>query len=70
MSVRPITADEAAAALGSFDAIIDARSPAEYAEDHLPGAINCPVLDDDERALVGTTYKQRSAFEAKVLLAR
>lgn len=51
--------------LRAFDAIIDARSPAEYAEDHLPGAVNAPVLDDDERARVGTIYKQQSAFEAK-----
>jgi len=48
-----------------FDDVLDARSPAEYAEDHIPGAINVPVLDDAERALVGTVYKQRSAFEAK-----
>ena len=47
------------------DDILDARSPAEYAEDHVPEAINVPVLDDAERALVGTVYKQRSAFEAK-----
>jgi len=51
----------------AFDAVIDARSPSEYAEDRLPGAINCPVLDDAERALVGTTYKQESSFEAKRL---
>ena len=51
--------------LRAFDDVIDARSPAEFAEDHLPGAINAPVLDDEERALVGTLYKQRSAFEAK-----
>lgn len=51
--------------LRHFDDVIDARSPGEYAEDHLPGAINAPVLDDAERALVGTVYKQRSAFEAK-----
>jgi tRNA 2-selenouridine synthase len=48
-----------------FDAILDARSPSEFAEDHLPGAINVPVLDDGERARVGTIYKQQSAFEAK-----
>ncbi len=48
-----------------FDEIIDARSPAEFAEDHLPGAINLPVLDDEERARVGTLHKQASAFEAK-----
>jgi tRNA 2-selenouridine synthase len=48
-----------------FDAIIDVRSPAEYAEDHIPGAISAPVLDDAERARVGTLYKQVSAFDAK-----
>lgn len=51
--------------LQDFDELIDVRSQAEYAEDHIPGAINCPVLDDDERALVGTIYKQQSSFEAK-----
>jgi tRNA 2-selenouridine synthase len=54
-----------AAELADFDALIDARSPAEFAEDHLPGAVCCPVLDDAERALVGTIYKQSSSFEAK-----
>jgi len=48
-----------------FDTIIDVRSPAEYAEDHLPGAINLPVLDDAERARVGTIYKQQSPFLAR-----
>jgi tRNA 2-selenouridine synthase len=48
-----------------FDCIIDARSPAEFALDHIPGAINCPVLDDDERRIVGTIYKQQGAFEAR-----
>jgi tRNA 2-selenouridine synthase len=57
----PLTLDE----LRGFDAIIDARSPSEYAEDHLPHAVNAPVLDDGERAHVGTIYKQQSAFEAK-----
>ncbi|HEV2430504.1 MAG TPA: tRNA 2-selenouridine(34) synthase MnmH [Burkholderiales bacterium] len=50
-----------------FDAIIDVRSPAEYAEDHVPGAISAPVLDDAERAQVGTMYKQVSPFDAKKL---
>jgi len=49
----------------AFDTIIDARSPAEFALDHIPGAINCPVLDDDERRIVGTLYKQSGAFEAR-----
>jgi tRNA 2-selenouridine synthase len=48
-----------------FDAVIDARTPAEFAEDHIPGAISAPVLYDVERAEVGTLYKQVSAFEAK-----
>ncbi len=51
--------------IADFDTLIDARSPAEYALDHIPGAINCPVLDDEERRFVGTIYKQRGAFEAK-----
>jgi tRNA 2-selenouridine synthase len=53
------------AQLTAFDEIIDVRSPGEYADDRIPGAINCPVLDDDERARVGTIYKQVSPFEAK-----
>lgn len=51
--------------LDQFDAIIDVRTPAEFALDHLPGAINLPVLDNAERERVGTLYKQVNAFEAK-----
>lgn len=51
--------------IAQFHTIIDARSPAEFALDHIPGSINCPVLDDEQRARVGTVYKQVSAFEAK-----
>lgn len=51
----------------AFDTIIDTRSPAEFAEDHIPGAISCPVLDNEERARVGTIYKQVSPFDAKKL---
>ena len=50
-----------------YDTIIDARTPSEYALDHVPGAISAPVLDDAERAEVGTLYKQVSPFEAKKL---
>jgi tRNA 2-selenouridine synthase len=53
------------AQLSEFDAIIDVRSPAEFADDHIPGAINCPVLDNEERARVGTIYQQLSPFEAR-----
>lgn len=48
-----------------FDDIIDVRAPSEFAEDHLPGAINLPVLDDEERARVGTIYKQVAPFAAR-----
>ncbi len=48
-----------------FDDIIDVRSPSEFAEDHLPGAINLPVLDDEERARVGTIYRQVAPFTAR-----
>jgi tRNA 2-selenouridine synthase len=51
--------------LAQFDDIIDVRTPAEFAEDHIPGAINCPVLSDEERVTVGTLYKQVSPFEAR-----
>ena len=51
--------------LAHFDAVIDVRSPSEFAEDHIPGALNCPVLDDEERRRVGTLYKQVSPFEAR-----
>jgi tRNA 2-selenouridine synthase len=48
-----------------FDDIIDVRSPAEFAEDHLPGAISLPVMSDAERAEIGTLYKQVSPFLAR-----
>ena len=54
-----------AAALRAFDTIIDVRSPAEFAEDHVPGALSCPVLDNEERARVGTIYQQVSPFAAR-----
>jgi tRNA 2-selenouridine synthase len=53
------------AQLDAFDEVIDVRSPAEFADDHVPGAISCPVLDDEERARVGTLYKQDSPFAAR-----
>ncbi len=57
----PLTLEQ----LNGFDTIIDVRSPAEFAEDHLPGAINWPVLTNEQRITVGTLYKQSSAFDAK-----
>ncbi|NDY93362.1 tRNA 2-selenouridine(34) synthase MnmH [Ideonella livida] len=58
---RPVTPER----VGEFSTVIDARSPSEFAEDHLPGAVNCPVLDDEERRIVGTIYKTTGAFEAR-----
>ena len=65
MSVHSITADEAMARYDRFDAVIDARSEGEYLEDHLPGALNWPSLNNEERIRVGTLYKQVSPFEAQ-----
>ncbi len=48
-----------------FDTVIDVRSPAEYAEDHIPGAINLPALSNAQRAEVGTIYKQISPFDGR-----
>lgn len=48
-----------------FDSVIDVRAPLEFAEDHLPGAMSLPVLSDEERARVGTIYKQVSPFDAR-----
>jgi tRNA 2-selenouridine synthase len=62
-----LPADQVIAELDMFDSIIDVRSPAEFALDHIPGAINCPVLNDAERITVGTLYKQESPFEARKL---
>ena len=65
MTIQVVDAVAALARLDDFGAVIDARSPGEFAEDHLPGAVNWPVLDDDERHRIGTEYKQISAFEAQ-----
>ena len=65
MSLSTITASELITRLAEFDTVIDARSEGEFAEDHLPQAVNWPTLNDDERIFVGTTYKQVNAFEAK-----
>ncbi len=60
-----LPASDVLAHLDDYDSIIDVRSESEFALDHVPGAINCPVLNDLERVQVGTIYKQNSAFEAK-----
>ncbi len=65
MSLHLLPAAELLAQLDSFDTIVDARSEAEFALDHLPGAVNWPTLNDEERKLIGTMYVQVNQFEAK-----
>ncbi len=60
ISIDAFNADRAA-----FDTIIDVRSPAEFADDHLPGAVNLPVLSDEERAEVGAIYVREDPFKAR-----
>ncbi len=61
-----ISIEQALAELARFDAIVDVRSPAEFEEDHIPGAINWPVLSNEERHDVGLRYAS-SPFEARKL---
>jgi tRNA 2-selenouridine synthase len=65
MSLNTLSADEVVGRMHEFDTIIDARSEAEFAQDHLPGAVNWPTLNNEERRDIGTLYKQVNAFEAK-----
>lgn len=65
MPVQTVTTAEAIARFDEFSDIIDARSEGEYALDHLPGALNWPSLNDEERHHIGTLYVQVSPFEAQ-----
>lgn len=65
MSLNILNAAQVLAQLDTFDTVIDARSESEFALDHLPGAVNWPTLNDEERKLVGTLYVQVNQFEAK-----
>jgi tRNA 2-selenouridine synthase len=65
VTVQAIPAAEAIARLAEFSAVIDARSEAEYAQDRLPGALNWPTLNDEERHRIGTIYVQVNPFEAR-----
>lgn len=65
MSLVVETATQVLANLDRFDTIIDARSENEFALDHLPGAVNWPTLNNEERHAIGTMYVQVNAFEAK-----
>ena len=65
MSGAPNAGTATALDVENYRDIIDARSEGEYAEDFIPGAVNHPVLNNEERARVGTLNKVASAFEAK-----
>ena len=72
MNVNPVSAKDAMARMsvpigqaGGYSAIIDARSEDEFALDRLPGAVNWPSLNNEQRIEIGTLYKQVGPFEAK-----
>lgn len=65
MALTAVSAIDCLARLDQYDTVIDARSEGEFALDRLPGAVNWPSLNDAERALVGTEYKQVSPFVAR-----
>ena len=65
MGLKRVTPADFILHADQFDTVVDARSESEFAEDHLPGAVNWPVLNDAERASVGTEYKQISPFDAR-----
>lgn len=67
MALRSLSAADAVRQLHDFDAVLDARSPGEFALDHLPGAQNWPVLDDAQRRVVGTLYVQQGPLPARKL---
>jgi tRNA 2-selenouridine synthase len=47
--------------------VIDVRTPAEFEQGHIPGAINLPIFTNEERAQVGTKYKRASKESAVIL---
>jgi tRNA 2-selenouridine synthase len=65
MKQTTIAIQDAIASIDHFSSLLDARTPAEFALDHLPLAMNAPVLSDAQRIIVGTAHKQQGAFEAK-----
>ena len=65
MPIHIIAPADALAQLDQYHAVIDARSPGEFALDAIPSAVNWPSLDDTQRITIGTLYKQTGGFEAK-----
>ncbi len=61
----PLTLQQALTLRDKGAVLIDARSPAEFVEATIPGAVNVPLLDDAERAEVGTLYRQAGKQDAR-----
>lgn len=59
-----ILTDEKFLKLKKLLRVVDVRSPAEFADGHIPGAVNIPIFNDDERAIVGTIYKKNGRLQA------
>jgi tRNA 2-selenouridine synthase len=55
--ITPVTGDNFKISSHKYSAILDVRSPSEFEDDHIPSAINLPVLSEEERIQVGTMYK-------------
>ena len=67
MTVITIELEEALALRDQGALMVDVRSPAEYALETIPGAVNIPLLDDEERARVGIRYKERGSAAARLI---
>ena len=63
--IQILSAAELLEAPDVYDTLIDARSESEYVHDHIPGAVNHPVLNDRQRISIGTLYKQVDSFTAR-----
>jgi rhodanese-related sulfurtransferase len=67
MSDRSITLEKTLLLRDQGTLLVDARSPAEFADGTIPGAVNVPLLDNDQRHQIGTVYKQQGRAEARLL---
>jgi len=61
---KEITAEELVENLDKF-CIVDIRSPTEYSEFHIPGAVNVPLFDDEEKRFIGEVYRLKGQEKAK-----
>jgi len=61
MTILPFSPD-----LVDSHLVVDVRTPLEFAEDHIPGAVNVPLLSNEERVEIGTLYRQSGPHPARV----